>query len=110
MLGEKKPDVQDEIKDLIANHEVLLFMKGTKSFPQCGFSGKVVEILKELNVDFKHVNVLEDEELKEGVKQYTHWPNVPQLYVRGSFIGGSDLVSELHEQGQLEKVFNPQNI
>jgi monothiol glutaredoxin len=91
----------DRIKQDVAAHDVVLFMKGTPDFPQCGFSGKVVKILNFLETPFKGVNVLEDPEIREGVKQYANWPTVPQLYVKGEFIGGADIVSEMFQAGEL---------
>lgn len=97
--------VQDQIKTTLAENNVVLFMKGTVDFPQCGFSGKVVQILKACKVDFKDVNVLDDDTLRQGIKDFTHWPTIPQLYIRGEFVGGYDIVSELYESGELQKRF-----
>ena len=91
----------DRIKQEIATQDVVLFLKGTPDFPQCGFSGKVVKILSFLEAPFKGVNVLEDPEIREGVKQYANWPTIPQLYVKGEFIGGCDIVSEMFQSGEL---------
>jgi monothiol glutaredoxin len=92
---------RQKIESLIHGHKVVLFMKGTKMFPQCGFSGAVVNILKSLDVDFKDVNVLADNALREGIKEYTQWPTIPQLYVAGKFVGGCDIVRDLHNRGEL---------
>ncbi|MDD0810393.1 Grx4 family monothiol glutaredoxin [Curvibacter sp. RS43] len=100
-------DVQQRIDDLVKNNEVLLFMKGTASFPQCGFSGRAVQILKACGVDpkgLKTVNVLEDPEIRHGIKEYSQWPTIPQLYVKGEFIGGSDIMMEMYESGELQQV------
>jgi monothiol glutaredoxin len=89
------------IDAIIKGNNVVLFMKGNQSFPQCGFSGKVVHILETLNIAFKDVNVLEDEQIRHRIKQYSDWPTIPQLYIDGKFIGGCDIVIELHQNGQL---------
>ena len=89
------------IQDLIDKNKVLLFMKGNKSIPQCGFSSRVVGLLKTEGVPFETVNVLADPELREGIKQFSNWPTIPQLYVNGKFVGGCDIVTEMHESGEL---------
>ena len=94
-------DVRTRIQDLIDKNKVLLFMKGNKSIPQCGFSSRVVGLLKTEGVPFETVNVLADPELREGIKQFSNWPTIPQLYVNGKFIGGCDIVTEMHESGEL---------
>lgn len=102
-------DVQQRIDQLVKSNEVLLFMKGTASFPQCGFSGRAVQILKACGVDaseLKTVNVLEDPEIRAGIKDYSQWPTIPQLYVKGEFIGGSDIMMEMYEKGELQQVLN----
>ena len=96
--------VKSQIEGLIAEHRVVLFMKGTKSFPQCGFSSAVVNILKELGVPFQTANVLADPALREGIKVFSDWPTIPQLYVKGEFVGGSDIVREMHQNGELQKM------
>lgn len=96
-------NTQDQIKKTISENNVVLFMKGTADFPQCGFSGKVVQILKSCNAHFKDVNVLADSELRQGIKDYANWPTIPQLYIKGEFIGGCDIVTELFESGELQK-------
>lgn len=95
----------EEIKKDIAAHRVVLYMKGTKHFPQCGFSGKVVHILNELDVEFETRDVLQDDRLRSAIKEFSNWPTLPQLYIDGKFIGGCDVVSELFELGELEKHF-----
>lgn len=92
---------RSRIDTLISQHKVVLFMKGTRNFPQCGFSGAVTQILQGLKVDFKDVNVLADPTIREGVKEYSQWPTIPQLYVAGKFVGGCDIVRELHGRGEL---------
>jgi monothiol glutaredoxin len=101
--------LKQEIDDLIRNHRVVLFMKGSKSFPQCGFSATVVNILKEAGVrDFKDINILNRPDLREGIKEYANWPTIPQLYVNGEFVGGCDIVRELHGNGELFEVLGTQ--
>ena len=99
-------EIKEKIKKLINENKVCLFMKGTPEAPQCGFSMAVSNILKHLKVDFKGVNVLEDENLRQGIKEYSDWPTIPQLYVKKEFIGGCDIVKELFESGELNKIFN----
>lgn len=94
--------IQEKIKAMVNEHNVVLFMKGTPDFPQCGFSGRVVHILNKNNVNFVGVNVLEDPELRQGIKDFANWPTIPQLYIKGEFIGGCDIVSELSEKGELQ--------
>lgn len=95
-------EVQDFIRETVTSHPVVLFMKGTAQFPQCGFSGKAIQVLKASGVTkLVTVNVLEDEEVRQGVKEYANWPTIPQLYVGGEFLGGSDIISEMHESGEL---------
>jgi monothiol glutaredoxin len=100
-------DVQQRIDDLVKQNEVLLFMKGSASFPMCGFSGRAVQVLKACGVDpkaIKTVNVLEDQEIRQGIKEYSNWPTIPQLYLKGEFIGGSDIMMEMYESGELQKI------
>ena len=92
---------RQKIESLVNDNKVVLFMKGTKNFPQCGFSGAVAQILKNLDVGYKDVNVLADPAVREGVKEYAQWPTIPQLYIDGKFIGGCDIVRELHSRGEL---------
>ena len=95
------------IEDLVKNNTVMLFMKGTPSFPMCGFSGRAVQVLKACGVDPKaigSVNVLEDDAVRQGIKDYSQWPTIPQLYVKGEFIGGSDIMMEMYESGELQKL------
>ena len=97
---------KNKIEELIKNDEVCLFMKGTPDVPQCGFSLAISNVLKHLKVNFKGINVLEDNEIREGIKQYSDWPTIPQLYVKTKFIGGCDIVKEMFEKGELQKVLN----
>ena len=102
-------DAQQRIDDLVKSNDILLFMKGNASFPQCGFSGRAIQILKALGVDtktLKTVNVLEDDGIRQGIKQYSQWPTIPQLYVKGEFVGGSDIMMEMYESGELQQVVN----
>lgn len=99
-------DAQQRIDELVKSNEVVLFMKGNASFPQCGFSGTAIQILKACGVDpkvLKTVNVLEDAEIRAGIKDYSNWPTIPQLYVKGEFIGGSDIMREMYENGELQQ-------
>tara|TARA_B100001057_G_C22389078_1_gene771483 strand:- start:278 stop:589 length:312 start_codon:yes stop_codon:yes gene_type:complete len=95
-------DTKEKIKSLINEHNVCLFMKGTPDSPQCGFSMTVSNILKHLEVDFNGINVLKDENLRQGIKDFSDWPTIPQLYVKGEFVGGCDIVKELFEKGELK--------
>lgn len=95
-------DLKQKIQGMIDSERVVLFMKGNKMFPQCGFSARVVQILKETGTTFKDVNVLTDPTVREGIKQYSDWPTIPQLYVAGQFVGGCDIVTELFEKGELQ--------
>jgi monothiol glutaredoxin len=100
-------DVQQRIDKLVKGNEVLLFMKGNASFPMCGFSGRAIQVLKACGVDAKSiatVNVLDDAEIRNGIKEYSNWPTIPQLYIKGEFIGGSDIMMEMYESGELQKV------
>lgn len=96
-------EIKGKIEKLIEDNEVCLFMKGTPDSPQCGFSMAVANILKHLKVNFKGINVLEDENLRQGIKEFSDWPTIPQLYVKKEFIGGCDIVKELFENGELKK-------
>jgi monothiol glutaredoxin len=95
-------NIENEIKKMIETNDVCLFMKGTPESPQCGFSMAVSNILKHLNVNFKGINVLEDQNLRQGIKNYSDWPTIPQLYVKQEFIGGCDIIKEMFEKGQLK--------
>jgi monothiol glutaredoxin len=97
-------DIMKEIREEITANKVLVYMKGTPTFPMCGFSAATVEALRDIGVPFKHVNVLEDEEKREAIKTYSNWPTIPQVYVNGKFIGGCDIVRELHASGALDRM------
>ena len=101
---------KDLINNEIANNEVCLFMKGTPDAPQCGFSMAIANMLKILEVNFKGVNVLEDGLLREGIKEFSEWPTIPQLYIKKEFVGGCDIVKEMYENGELKKIFKEKNI
>ena len=103
-------DINQKIKDLIKKNNVCLFMKGTPDSPQCGFSMTVSNILKHLNVNFQGVNVLDDENLRQGIKTFSDWPTIPQLYVKEEFIGGCDIVKEMFEKGELKKLLENEDI
>jgi len=98
-------DINDIITSEIADNDVVLFMKGTPTFPQCGFSSQVVQILSYLGVSFKGVNVLDSDELREGIKTFSNWPTIPQLYVKGEFLGGCDIIREMFEEDELRVFF-----
>lgn len=100
-------DAKEFIQKTVSEHPVVLFMKGTAQFPQCGFSGRAVQILKACGVkNVVTINVLDDEEIRQGVKDFSNWPTIPQLYVKGEFIGGADIMGEMHESGELQKVLD----
>ncbi len=102
--------IKEKIKEIIQENEICLFMKGTPDSPQCGFSMAVSNVLKHLDVSFKGINVLKSEELRQGIKDYSDWPTIPQLYVKGTFIGGCDIVKEMFEKGELKKLFIDKNL
>jgi len=97
-------NINEKIKDIINNNNVVLFMKGTPEMPQCGFSMTVSNILKKLNIKFSGIDVLADPEIRQGIKDFSNWPTVPQLYIKGEFIGGCDIAKEMYEKGELEKI------
>lgn len=104
-------DTQQRIDELVKSNPVLLFMKGNASFPQCGFSGRAIQILKACGLDSKEiktVNVLDDPEIRAGIKDYSQWPTIPQLFIKGEFIGGSDIMMEMYESGELQQVLTRQ--
>jgi monothiol glutaredoxin len=98
------PETKDRIDQLVQNNKVLVFMKGNKLMPQCGFSNNVVQILNILRVDYETVDILQDQELRQGVKEYSDWPTIPQVYINGQFIGGSDIMIELYQNGELQQI------
>ena len=103
-------DTKQKIQDLINSNDVCLFMKGTADSPQCGFSMAVSNVLKHLKVKFKDVNVLEDEKLRQGIKDFSDWPTIPQLYVKKEFVGGCDIVKEMFEKGELKSLLEEKKI
>jgi monothiol glutaredoxin len=102
--------INERIQGDIDQNAVFLYMKGTPMFPQCGFSARVVQILTHLGVPFKSANVLEDAELREGIKQFSNWPTIPQLYVKGEFVGGCDIVTEMFQAGELETMLSEKGV
>ena len=99
-----------QIKDDVTSNDVVLFMKGTPMFPQCGFSSTVVQVLSHLGVPFNSANVLEDDGIRQGIKEFSAWPTIPQLYVKGEFVGGCDIIREMYETGELSEYFNTNGI
>lgn len=97
------PDVQKRLSDEVKENDVVLYMKGTANFPMCGFSARAARVLQSANVKFKDVNILEDDELRQGLKVFSDWPTFPQCYIKGEFIGGSDILLEMYETGELDK-------
>ena len=104
------PNVAERIKRDITDHDVVLFMKGTPVFPQCGFSATVVQILSHMGIKFKGIDVLADSSVREGIKEFSSWPTIPQLYVKGEFIGGCDIIREMFETGELQQVFEDKGV
>lgn len=102
--------VHDRIRDEVAGNDVVLYMKGSPMFPQCGFSAAVVQVLGHLGVKFKGVNVLEDEAIRQGIKEFSNWPTIPQLYVKGEFVGGCDIVREMAADGELQTLLKDKGI
>ena len=103
-------NINNKIKNELENNEICLFMKGTPEVPQCGFSMAVANVLKHLRVNFKGINVLESTDLRNGIKEYSDWPTIPQLYIKGEFIGGCDIIKEMFEKGELQKKLTEKNI
>ena len=102
-------DVRQRIQEIIDRNRVVLFMKGTKSFPQCGFSQRAVQILKSAGAEFMDVNVLKDPDIRQGIKEFSSWPTIPQVYIDGKFVGGSDILSEMQQSGELSQLLAPKN-
>ena len=102
--------IEEEIQKEVKAHKILIYGKGTKQMPMCGFSGQVVQILDYIGVNFKDINVLEDADIRQGIKDYANWPTIPQLYVKGEFIGGSDIVREMFQSGELVTHLNSQGV
>jgi monothiol glutaredoxin len=105
-----EPEVFGRIRSEIGKNDVMLFMKGTPVFPQCGFSAAVVDVLSQLGVKFHGVNILVDDELRQGIKEFSQWPTIPQLYVKGEFVGGCDIVREMFETGELEQLLKEKGV
>ncbi|QQV78503.1 Grx4 family monothiol glutaredoxin [Sphingomonas aliaeris] len=103
-------DTQARIADLVAKNDVLLFMKGSPLFPQCGFSSRAIAILNHLNAEFDSVDVLQDQGIRQGIKEFSDWPTIPQLYVKGEFVGGSDIMMEMYRSGELAKLFEDEGV
>ena len=103
-------DINKKIKTIVDSSDIVLFMKGTPEVPQCGFSMAVLNILKYLKVKFKGINVLENDEIRQGIKDYTDWPTIPQLYIRGEFVGGCDIVKEMFEKGELKELLKNKSL
>lgn len=103
-MGAGMSDIQDTIRETVEKNRVVLFMKGTKNFPQCGFSARAVDILKKCGAEFKDVNVLADPALRQGIKDFSNWPTIPQVYIGGKFVGGSDILLEMFQSGELQKM------
>ena len=109
-MEDNKLDVSENIKNEISCNDVVLFMKGTPVFPMCGFSAAVAQVLSDLGVKFSSVNVLESDEMREGIKQFSNWPTIPQLYIKEEFIGGCDIIKEMYESGELLELFDSKGI
>jgi len=104
------PGINDFIDNEVKSNPVVLFMKGTPDFPQCGFSGQVVQILNYLGIDYKGLNVLADDDLRQGIKDYAQWPTIPQLYVKGEFVGGCDIIREMFQSGELQQLLTEKGV
>lgn len=101
---------QDQIRETVEKNDVVLFMKGTKAMPQCGFSSRVAGVLNYMGVDFRDVNVLDDADIRQGIKEYSDWPTIPQLYVKGEFVGGCDIVTEMMLSGEMDQLFETKGV
>lgn len=101
-----QPEIKEQIESILNAHPIVLFMKGSKAFPQCGFSARAVAILKELGANFETVDVLEDEGIRQGIKDYGNWPTIPQLYIKKQLVGGSDIMMEMYESGELKDLLS----
>lgn len=98
------PELKERLDNLVNQNKILVFMKGNKLMPQCGFSNNVVQILNTLGVSYETIDVLEDSEIRQGIKEYSNWPTIPQVYINGEFVGGSDVLIELYQQGELQQI------
>ena len=103
-------NIFDEIKTIIDQNDVVLFMKGNKDFPQCGFSATVSHILNTLGINFKDIDILKDQELRQAIKEFSDWPTIPQLYIKGEFIGGCDIIKEMHQEGELKQLLQAKGL
>ena len=99
-------EIREQIRSTVQSDDVVLFMKGTPDFPQCGFSGRAVQVLRACGAPFASVDVLSDDEVRQGIKEYSNWPTIPQLYIKGEFVGGSDIILNLYEKGELQKILS----
>ncbi|MDB5693527.1 MAG: grxD [Alphaproteobacteria bacterium] len=109
-MSDTASDTNARLDEIVRSKDVVLFMKGTELFPQCGFSARAIAILNHLNVPFETVDVLQDPEIRQGIKAYSDWPTIPQLYVKGEFVGGSDIMMEMYEAGELAKLFQDKQV
>jgi len=109
-LKMSQQEIHDWIRKQIASNDVVLFMKGTQQFPQCGFSGQVAQILGYLGIQYKDINVLDDVAVRDGIKSFTNWPTIPQLYVKGEFVGGCDIVREMFQAGELQQLLDQKGV
>ncbi len=100
-------EVRERIEELITSHPVMVFMKGDRNFPQCGFSGTVVQILDRVGADYTTLDILADSEIRQGIKEFSNWPTIPQVYINGQFVGGCDIMRELYNRGELEEIVTP---
>ena len=103
-------NIFDEIKTIIDQNDIVLFMKGNKDFPQCGFSATVSHILNTLGINFKDIDILKDQELRQAIKEFSDWPTIPQLYIKGEFIGGCDIIKEMHQEGELKQLLQAKGL
>jgi monothiol glutaredoxin len=110
MIPMSQQAAHDWIRKTVASHDVVLFMKGTKNFPQCGFSSQVAQILAHAGVDYQDVNVLDNMEVRDGIKSFTNWPTIPQLYVKGEFVGGCDIIREMFQAGELQELLKEKGV
>ena len=99
-------EIQEQIKQTVESDKVVLFMKGTPDYPQCGFSGRAIQLLRACGAEFATVDVLADDDIRQGIKQYSNWPTIPQLYIKGEFVGGSDIILEMYEKGELQQMLD----
>lgn len=102
--------IHDQIQKDVSENDIVLFMKGTQDFPQCGFSNFVVQVLQHLGLEFKDINVLENQDLREGIKSFTNWPTIPQLYIKGEFVGGCDIIRDMYNSGELQTLLEEKGL